>query len=394
MTPKISIIMAMYNVEKYLEDCLESLLAQTFQDYEIIIVDDCSTDNSCAVAESYMKIFNKKAQEKLRLIRSEKNSGSGGMPRNIGISFARGKYIYFVDSDDALTETALEELYNLAENFQAEVVHCEKYFIVDDKDFTTDKDFLTADAFLKADFVEEPAFMTKDLSERIENLITGKFDWSTCTNFIRRDFLVKHDIKFPLLIGVEDRLVAIQILCLSEKILRVPNVTYIYRQRTGSLSKLRFPSYEPIVKVHFNALIYELTLADKCFTENKIFEDAPIKKWNVFKFFVDWHIRIMLNAFINVPVNELYELVRHEVEQFDDKVTLAAFFFTYMNLLSLQINESQENFDLCKEIFQSQNNENEHLTEIIKKQRRYMNYQRVQVQNLKSVISNKISLPR
>ena len=101
MTPKISIIMAMYNVEKYLEDCLESLLAQTFQDYEIIIVDDCSTDNSCAVAESYMKIFNKKAQEKLRLIRSEKNSGSGGMPRNIGISFARGKYIYFVDSDDA-----------------------------------------------------------------------------------------------------------------------------------------------------------------------------------------------------------------------------------------------------------------------------------------------------
>lgn len=393
MTPEISIIMPMYNVEKYVGECLDSLLAQTFQDFEVIIVDDCSTDNSCAVVESYMKIFNSKVQEKLRLIRSEKNSGCCAVPRNIGMPFARGKYIYFVDSDDALTETALEELYNLAEDFQTEVVHCEKYFIVQDEDFTTDKDFLTADAFLKADFVEEPAFMTKNISERMENFVSKKFDWSTCTNFIRRDFLLKHDIKFPPITGLEDRLVAIQLLGLSKKFLRVPNAVYIYRQRTGSLSKLRFPTFEPLVKTYSKAFFYELTLTDKFFTENKIFEDEPLKKWSVFNFFVDYYRRIISNAWINLPINELYKFVRHEVEKFDDKTTLAAFLFTYMNLLRLQLNESQEKLNLCEKIFQSQNNENERLTEIIKKQRRYMNYQRVQVQNLKSVFSSQMPLP-
>ena len=390
MTPKISIIMAMYNVEKYLEDCLESLLAQSFQDYEIIIVDDFSTDNSCAVLENFIPKFD----GKLKLIHSEKNSGCCAVPRNIGMPFARGKYIYFVDSDDALTETALEELYNLAENFQAEVVHCEKYFMVDDEDFTTDKNFLIADARLKADFVEEPAFMTKDLSERIENLIAGKFDWSSCTNFIRRDFLVKHDIKFPPVKGCEDRIFVLKILCLSKKFLRVPNAVYIYRQREESLSNLKVSSFEEVLKANGNALFYELTATDKFFAENKIFEDEPQKKWTLFNFFVDWHIVRLANSGFILSIDEIFKNVRRLIEKFDDKTTLAAFFFVYMKLFRLNLFEDQQKINSYEEIFQSQNNENEHLTEIIKKQRRYMNYQRVQVQNLKSVLSNKILLPR
>ena len=57
--PAVSIIIPMYNAEKYIGECLDSILAQTFQDFEVIIVDDCSTDNSCAIVESYLPKFNK-----------------------------------------------------------------------------------------------------------------------------------------------------------------------------------------------------------------------------------------------------------------------------------------------------------------------------------------------
>ena len=102
--PAISVIIPMYNTEKYIAACLDSVLSQTFQNYEVIIVDDCSNDKSCEIVESYKPKFG----GKLQLIRSEKNSGSPGVPRNTAMPLAKGKYIYFLDSDDALIDTALE----------------------------------------------------------------------------------------------------------------------------------------------------------------------------------------------------------------------------------------------------------------------------------------------
>lgn len=67
-SPKISVVIPMYNSEKYVGECLESVLAQTFQDFEIIVVDDCSTDNSCKVVENYIKSFG----EKIKLVRRKK----------------------------------------------------------------------------------------------------------------------------------------------------------------------------------------------------------------------------------------------------------------------------------------------------------------------------------
>ena len=83
---KISVVIPMYNAEKYIGDCLDSLLAQTFGDFEVIVVDDCSTDSSCAVVQSYAGKFG----GRLKLARTEKNSGGGGyVPRNIGLNLSR-----------------------------------------------------------------------------------------------------------------------------------------------------------------------------------------------------------------------------------------------------------------------------------------------------------------
>ena len=93
--PAVSIVVPMYNSEKYIGECLDSILAQTFKDYEVVIVDDCSTDKSCDVVKSYMPKF--KGQSSLNLVHSDKNSGGiPSIPRNLGIRLSSGEYILFV----------------------------------------------------------------------------------------------------------------------------------------------------------------------------------------------------------------------------------------------------------------------------------------------------------
>ena len=123
--PAISIIMPMFNVDKYVGQCLDSVLAQTFKDYEVMLVNDCSTDRSREIAESYLDKFD----GRLRIHSLAHNSGGAAVPRNTAIRMARGKYLYILDSDDVLLPKTLEEFYNAAEEFDADYVHTEKHFI-------------------------------------------------------------------------------------------------------------------------------------------------------------------------------------------------------------------------------------------------------------------------
>lgn len=82
--PAVSVIIPMYNAENFIAEGLESILAQTLQDFEVIVVDDCSTDNSRAVVESYLEKFD----GRLKIFSTEKNSGNGALPRNKGMNFS------------------------------------------------------------------------------------------------------------------------------------------------------------------------------------------------------------------------------------------------------------------------------------------------------------------
>ena len=118
----ISVVIPLYNAEKYISECLGSLLAQTFQDFEVIVVDDCSTDNSVQIVERYVSKFN----GRLNLFHLKENSGSGGVPRTKGITFSRGKYVFFLDADDRLENIALEKMYSLINYYDTDVVYFEK----------------------------------------------------------------------------------------------------------------------------------------------------------------------------------------------------------------------------------------------------------------------------
>lgn len=104
--PLISIITPMYNVEPYLVDCIESVLAQSFTDWELILIDDCGPDHSCAIARTYAEKF----PEKIRLICLEKNSGSS-VARNKGLETMRGEWVTFLDADDYFLPNTLQTLY-------------------------------------------------------------------------------------------------------------------------------------------------------------------------------------------------------------------------------------------------------------------------------------------
>ena len=112
---KISVIVPVYNVEKYLSECLNSILAQTFNDFEVICVNDGSTDRSSEILLQYAK-----KDKRIKVI-TQKNQGLS-MARNNGLKEAGGEYVYFMDSDDAIHPQCLEIAYSLAEKQQADLV--------------------------------------------------------------------------------------------------------------------------------------------------------------------------------------------------------------------------------------------------------------------------------
>ena len=115
MVTKVSVIVPIYNVEKYLLRCIDSLIAQSLKDIEVILVDDGSPDQCPQLCDEYAEQY-----KNIKVIH-QKNAGLG-MARNAGLKIAKGEYIAFVDSDDYLDTDALEKLYQTAKKESADTV--------------------------------------------------------------------------------------------------------------------------------------------------------------------------------------------------------------------------------------------------------------------------------
>lgn len=119
--PKISVIIPLYNCEKYLNKCLDSLKDQTFKDFEAIIVNNGSTDNSGNIARTF-------TENDSRFVIINHKSGSAGEARNVGIKASKGAYLAFLDADDSLDGKFLETLYAQATKYNADIVNSGFYF--------------------------------------------------------------------------------------------------------------------------------------------------------------------------------------------------------------------------------------------------------------------------
>lgn len=317
--PSISVITSMYNTEKYVTQCLESLLAQTFQDFEVIVVDDFSTDNSVKVVEEIAPKF----EGKLKLIRLKKNSGYPGLPRNTAMSTARGNYIIFLDSDDYLTPTALEEFFNVAEETNADIIHGEKYYEYQEAENKT-----VLKTFQKAPFVDKPTLETDNIGERIVNFINWRTLWWACNKLFRRDFLVKNKIQFPHITAWEDLVFAFTCVLRAKNYVRVPNVIYYYRIRQGSLSHKGRNAFEMT-----NNLIGSMKAMDKVMESTEFLTQHPEYRY----VFIDWYVQGRLKT-INkgiydmdkLQLPQIYDIFRKKFFSANtaDQVALYSYFFT------------------------------------------------------------------
>ena len=125
--PKFSIIVPVYNVEKYITECIESILKQTYKDFELICVDDCSCDNSIKIVENFAK-----KDARIKIFYQDKNKGVSAA-RNLALDNANGKYILCVDSDDWINENTLETLLNTFQEHNTESIWFDGYRYFEDK---------------------------------------------------------------------------------------------------------------------------------------------------------------------------------------------------------------------------------------------------------------------
>lgn len=181
MNPLISVIVPVYNVEKYLNRCIDSILNQTLKQIEIILVDDGSTDNSPIICDEYCDRY-----ENIKVIHKENNRVAAA--RNDGIKIATGKYIALVDSDDWIEPNMLEEMYNKAEEFQTDITMCDLKKVSIESEYTVSQPI--REGYYNRSMIEIELFPCLIMFENIEFPPTI----SNCICLFRRKFLIENDL--------------------------------------------------------------------------------------------------------------------------------------------------------------------------------------------------------
>lgn len=219
MEDLISVIIPVYNVEKYLEKCLISVLSQTYQNLEIILIDDGSTDGSGKICDEYSK-------KDKRIIVIHKENGGLSEARNYGINKVNGKYIVFVDSDDYVSKLYIEKLYETVKKYCVKIVQC-NIAMVDENGKEMNKM-----GYLQEE-VKTSTEMIKDLctEHKIENTAT----WN-------KIYAVElfEKIRYPVGKIHEDEFITYKILYSVDKIAIIHQELYFYRQRDGSITKRKY----------------------------------------------------------------------------------------------------------------------------------------------------------
>lgn len=224
--PKISVIIPLYNTEKYVTEAIETISSQSFQDIEIIIVNDGSTDNS-------LEIVNNLALEDSRIrVFSKKNEGPSES-RNLGLEKARGKYIYFMDSDDLLDKEALTSCYARCETQQLDFV------FFDATAFKEDKSVLVNDYYLRDKILDNNKIYT---GNEVLNILmeSNLYRPSVWLCFIRKAYLDKINLGFYPGIIHEDELFAAILHMNAQRIGYIPRPFFNRRVRPSSITSSKY----------------------------------------------------------------------------------------------------------------------------------------------------------
>jgi glycosyltransferase involved in cell wall biosynthesis len=217
MKPYISVIIPVYNIEKYIPDCLDTVLNQTLDrdKYEVIIIDDGSTDKSLKICKQKAKGF-----DNTKIIEHKKNKGLGPA-RNTGIKEAKGEYLYFIDGDDYIDNNTLENLLELAQEYKADIVTSGFKRVDEEGEILLEEN----------DYLD----LTDDKFENLKIMLSDQVTHTAWGKLVKRSLFLDNNIEYPKGIH-EDIPVTYLLFWYADKIHVSNEISYYWVKRKASIT--------------------------------------------------------------------------------------------------------------------------------------------------------------
>ncbi len=293
----VSIIVPVYNVEEYLIECLDSLENQSLQNFQVIMIDDGSTDKSPILAENYAKTHPKFEYHRIE------NQGLGHA-RNYAMQFVKGKYFTFIDSDDIIAPDAYQDMFDAAERESAEFAICNV------ARFNTKKNWISP--------LHEKVFNQLGETANIFTDSSLVYDTISCNKLIRKDFWDKHNFRFPEGILYEDIPVTIPMHCLANKVAVVNKVGYFWRSRDGVTTSIT-QNTNNMQNLYDRITI--IKMVDEFFKKNIHNNELELAKQIKY---LEIDLIIFVNICNNVPENQAYEILQIIRDYINSSIDAAA----------------------------------------------------------------------
>lgn len=242
---KLSIIIPVFNTEKYIRECLDSILNIKVSSFEVVVIDDGSVDSSASIIKEFQKDFNN------IFYFYQENSGQGAA-RNYGISVSKGEYIYFMDSDDIINPLKFTESFNYLdkENLDAFFFDGESFL---DNSSTKLENNVNVSSF---NYLRKKEYGQFNSGEDLYVELSRNKDFlvSPCLYIVKRDIYVKNDIKFPIAIKHEDEVFTMKMIFYIGSCIHIDEVLFLRRLRINST--MTTVNYNNTFLDHTKVLVY------------------------------------------------------------------------------------------------------------------------------------------
>lgn len=281
---KVSVIIPVFNVEKYLEECLDSILSQSLSEIEIICVNDGSIDCSLRILRKY------EAQYKQLKIVDQLNQGQS-VARNRALELATGKYVYFMDSDDLVVSRMLEELWEICEKNELDVVFFSGTSFYENSNLENKHKSFT-NTYYRKGYYEKVVSGPELLAQLQDN---KDYAVSPCLQLIRRQLLVENNIQFCEGIIHEDNCFTFQVLINAKRAFCVNDI-YFYR-RVREVSVMTKNETYKNLRGYFVCLVKQLQFAG----EKQISDPHINQKIEYILWMLNYHVQ---RIYLKIPVEE------------------------------------------------------------------------------------------
>ena len=280
---KYSIVIIIKNTKMYLEKCLDSVVNQTFQDFEIIVVDDCSDESSQDIIDKYQT-------EKLPIqyIYLKKSIGPGGA-RNCGLKITKGDYILFIDSDDWIDIDCLQKATPVLEKYQADIG---MYSLM------RNYDAAVTEPYFKCKYDDVQTLNGKTAFK----IMSGQYDFgitispSPVNKIYKREYLINNEISFLEDVYYEDIFWGFQTLLANGKIVTIPTIKYHHYKRMGSI-------VQSLSEKHFDDLEKIFVIIKEYLNEQNLYTEYTFDYYKIFE------------RFYNLLVRQIFEFSQSEDER-------------------------------------------------------------------------------